>query len=109
MPTFTWLGGGSNSFNTPSDWNPQGPPADGDSIIMPSGLDMAIGGATVTGAVVTLGSNDTISLSGGALLGVAGDLVDGDAGADQVTAEAARWRSAGRSRWGRRPGRAGRW
>ena len=91
MPTFTWLGGGSNSFNTPSDWNPQGPPADGDSIIMPSGLDMAIGGATVTGAVAHAGKQRH-DQPGAAAYCWAWPATWWTAmrGADQVTAEAAR-------------------
>ncbi len=69
MATFTWLGGGSNSFDTATEWMPNGPPADGDTVIMPSGLAMVIGGGTLSNAVFSLGSNDAVSLDTATIVG----------------------------------------
>ena len=51
-----WVGGGNDRANNPSDWNPAGAPAPGDSLTLAISATMNIHGNDLAGNVLTVGS-----------------------------------------------------
>ncbi len=71
--TWTWIGGGNNEWNNPADWQPNGVPRPGDTLIMQGGtinIEHAIENFQITASPSGAASDNQINLNGGAILNI---------------------------------------
>src|SRR5262249_10236967 len=54
MASRTWVGGGSNDWFTAANWDPQGTPGSGDTLIVTSGTPTISSGSTVESEAIVL-------------------------------------------------------
>jgi hypothetical protein len=67
--TWTWIGGGNNEWNNPADWQPNGVPRPGDTLIMNGGtinIEHAIENFLIGGGA----TDNQINLNGGDILNI---------------------------------------